>query len=267
LTTAAERWAEALGAHAIPQEILDAAPESPWGFPTALFTPDVDRERRRTTVSRRKALDALPEGGVVLDVGAGGGAASLPLAPPAGRIVAIDPSSELLDAFVAAAGGAGIDHRVIRGTWPEVAGDAPLGDVVVCHHVLYNVPDLVPFAAALTAHARNRVVVEMTERHPMTRLNALFEHFHGLPRPEGPTVSDAVDVLREAGFPVTWEPWVERREAHQHHSPAERVAFIRRRLCLPSERDAEIAALLGPDVEPHERTNVTLWWPGEGESA
>ncbi|CAN5767093.1 hypothetical protein BH18ACT15_BH18ACT15_11600 [soil metagenome] len=261
MTTAAERWAEALGAHAIPQNILDAAPESPWGFPAALFTVDVDLERTRLTPSRRRALDALPSGGIVLDVGAGGGAASLPLAPPAGRIVAVDASAELLDAFAAAALKAGIDHEVIRGDWPGVAEIAPPADVVVCHHVLYNAADLAPFAAALTAHARKRVVVEMSDRHPMTRVSDLFLHFHGLQRPEGPTAADAVDVLTEAGLRVAWERWTERREPSA--SRADYIAFIRRRLCLPPERDHEIGALLGPHPQPRERSNATLWWPGE----
>lgn len=260
MTTAAEKWAEALAAHAIPQDIIDAAPESPWGFPPALFTPHVHLERTRLTTSRRQAIDALPAGGIVLDVGAGGGAASLPLAPPAGRIVAVDSSAELLDTFATAALGAGIDHEVIRGAWPAVAETTPPADVVVCHHVLYNAPELVPFAAALTAHARERVVVEMTDRHPMTRFSDLFMHFHGLERPDGPSAADAVDVLEEAGLTVAWERWTERREPHV--SDADYVAFVRRRLCLPPDRDREIAALLGPDPRPHESSNATLWWPG-----
>src|SRR5664280_2775344 len=39
----------------------------------------------------RRAAEALPPDDVVLDVRSGAGAASLPLAPPAGRIVAVDP--------------------------------------------------------------------------------------------------------------------------------------------------------------------------------
>ncbi len=38
MSEAARRWAENLASWSIPQEILDRAPEPPWGFPTALFT-------------------------------------------------------------------------------------------------------------------------------------------------------------------------------------------------------------------------------------
>ncbi len=40
--TAAERWAEALAGWAIPEPILAAAPESPWGFPSDLFARRAD---------------------------------------------------------------------------------------------------------------------------------------------------------------------------------------------------------------------------------
>ena len=33
-----------------------------------------------------------------------------------------------------------------EGTWPTVAEPPPVADVVVCHHVAYNVSDLAPFA-------------------------------------------------------------------------------------------------------------------------
>ena len=80
----AERWSEALAGWAIPEEILAVAPESPWGFPTEVFV-TAAREAlvAPPTPTHRRALEALPLGGVVLDVGAGAGAASLPLTPRA----------------------------------------------------------------------------------------------------------------------------------------------------------------------------------------
>ena len=68
-----------------------------------------------------------------------------------------------------------------------MAAQAAAADVVTCHNVLYNVPDLEPFLAALTGHARRQVVVELTAAHPLTSLNPLWLRFHGLQRPTGPT--------------------------------------------------------------------------------
>ncbi|MGH9300094.1 MAG: class I SAM-dependent methyltransferase, partial [Acidimicrobiales bacterium] len=90
----ASRWRRDLASWAIPARIMEAAPEEPWGLPPRLFAraAAASLEARQPTPSRASALEALPEGGSVLDVGAGGGAASLPLAPPASLLVAVDES-------------------------------------------------------------------------------------------------------------------------------------------------------------------------------
>jgi hypothetical protein len=164
----------------------------------------------------------------------------------------------MLAAFAELADRQGIDHREVEGLWPAAAGDVGPADVVVCHHVLYNVGDLVPFVLALTDHARRRVVVEITASHPQALLNPLWEHFHGVPRPTRPTARDAAAVLRDLGLDVDLEEFdaPPRWTDHEHD---ELVAFTRRRLCLPAERDPEVAALL-PPINP--RPHVTLWWPG-----
>ncbi len=266
--TAAARWAEALAAWAVPQHVLDAAPEGPWRFPPSLFAWTPERaaaERPQLTPSRRRALEALPDGGSVLDVGAGGGRASLPLAPPAGLVVAVDPSAELLAAFSDAAHREGVAHRPVQGQWPDVAGEVEPQDVVVCHHVVYNVADLVPFARALTERARRRVVVELTVEHPASNLNPAWRAIHGLERPTSPTASDALAVFEEMGLAVRSE----RAERVVAGGPdrAELVAFARRRLCVGPERDAEIDEVLGPDFERPIRQVVTAWWDGQAGPA
>src|SRR5205823_11400703 len=106
----------------------------------------------------------------------------------------------MLDAFRERAERAGVAVRTIAGTWPDAAPDTPVADVVACNHVVYNAPDLAGFALALTEHARARVIVELTRSHPQSSLNDLWLHFHGLRRPDRPTVDNAIEVLREAGL-------------------------------------------------------------------
>lgn len=262
--SAAERWREDLARWAIPEEIQAAAPASPWRFDPAVFARQAERVLSETgdRPSRRRALEALPDGGTVLDVGVGGGAASLPLVPPAGLIVAVDDAEGMLDVFAAAAGRAGVAHREIAGTWPAVAAEVEPADVVVSHHVLYNIGDLVPFVAALTDHARRRVVVEISEDHPTAALNPLWLALHGLERPTSPTAADAVAVLEEIGLHVgterferEWDPFGPDR--------AGRVARVRERLCVGPEREAEVEALLDRMLADRPvRRGVTLWWEG-----
>lgn len=256
--SADERWAAALQAWAIPEAILDAAPESPWGFDVGLFARIADHATALDGMSRRRALEALPRGGSVLDVGCGAGAGSVPLVPPAARLVGIDETPGMLAEFARRAEEAGAEHAEITGRWPDVADAAPVADLVVCHNVFYNVADLVPFVRALTGHARRRVVAELTAAHPLTWMNPYWRALHGLDRPEGPTAADAAAVVREAGFDVRVELWD--KPATWEHRGEELVAFVRKRLCLPAERDDDIRALAARHQPPQMRRVATLWW-------
>jgi SAM-dependent methyltransferase len=259
VTSAAEQWRAELAAWRIDDAILAAAPETPYGFPPALFRPDA---RDSAGPLQASARAALPDGGTVLDVGCGGGAASVPLVPPAAVLVGVDEAASMLTEFRASAGAAGASVRTVQGRWPDVAADVPSADVVVCAHVAYNVGDLVPFAAALTSHARNRVVLELHAEHPWVPLGPLWQRVHHQPRPDGPTSDLAIAVLRDAGIDPTVEEWV--RPAPDLRAPEVRealVAFTRRRLCLTPDRDAEVAALLAEFPPPARRSVVMSWRP------
>lgn len=271
--TAADRWREWLAAWAIPDAIVAAAPEPPWGFSAELFKRRAEGAiTAAPTPSTARALEALPEGGTVLDVGVGGGAMSLPLAGRAGTIVGLDGQADMLEVFRASAQATGVEARTVLGTWPEAADRVETADVVVAGHVAYNVPDLGRFAEALGSRARHRVVFELTERHPLAWMDALWQHFHGLARPDGPTVEDARAVLAEAGIDAEREDRIVDGLHEAGGGFARRedaIHLVRKRLCLGDERDDEIADQLGSrlrqvgdlwDVGPAERTIVTLWW-------
>lgn len=263
-------WGEWLKGWGIPEEILATATESPWGFP-----PDLMRRRgeRASTLepstSIRRALEALPDGGTVLDVGVGGGAASLPLAGRASLITGVDSSEEMLAVFAEGGESAGVATRGVLGGWPAVAGGVEPADVVVCSHVLYNVQALEPFVRALEAHALRRVVVEITASHPLAWMSDLWERFHGLIRPTRPTADAAVEALRELGIDVQREDENRPPRASGFERREDAVSLVRRRLCLPAERDPEIAEALGDrlleengfwSAGPSVQTVVTLWW-------
>ncbi|SDX55049.1 hypothetical protein SAMN05661080_00431 [Modestobacter sp. DSM 44400] len=246
--SAATHWADDLAAWAIDPQLLAAAPESPYGFPAGLFGAD-----RGAATTHRAVAELQPVS--VLDVGCGGGAASIPVGAP--ELLGVDESAELLARFAAAAPGA----RTWRGRWPDVADQVPAADVVVAANVVYNVPDIAAFVTGLTGHARRRVVVELTDTHPWTSMAGMWRHFHGQERPTGPTADLFGAVLAELGLEAQFRTWP-RTDPWRDASAADVLAFTRRRLCLPASRDAEVAAALVrlPDDRPS--TGTTWWWPG-----
>jgi SAM-dependent methyltransferase len=248
------RWSSSLAEWTIPDEILAQAPESPWGFPPSLFgAGDAPAD-----VLHRLARSGLGDGDRVLDIGCGGGAASIPLAPPARHLIGVDSSRSMLEAFAAGAEAAGVAHGQVLGEWPTVAAEVPAADVVVCRNVAYNVIDIAPFVTALSTHAINRVVVELTQLHPSVALAPLWQHFWNLPRPDGPSAELFLGVVAGLGYDAVAES--EERLVYKTTIGADYVAFVRRRLCLPESRDPEIADALA-DAPTTTASVVVAWEP------
>ncbi len=254
----ADRWRRALAGWAIPQVILEQAEVAPWVHPVEMFT--VEGEIADSP-SHAAARDALSPGGSVLDIGCGGGRASFALTPPAGTVVGVDHQQGMLDAYADGAVRHGVVHHEFLGDWPDIADAVPECDVVVCHHVVYNVPDIVPFLEALDAHARRRVVIEMPTQHPLASFNSLWKRFWDLDRPTTPTADDLLAIVESLGHRPTMQVWTDptfgRRSAM---TEAERVRFTRLRLCLPAEREAEVAAALAVAGPEPPRELATIFW-------
>lgn len=253
-----QEWKQDLAAWAIPDEILAQAEEKPWIHPVAMFTVDGDIPDSH---SHRVAREAVPSAGSVLDVGSGGGRASMALAPPAGTLIAVDHQLGMLDAFADAATRRGVHHREFLGDWPNVADDVPEADVVVCHHVAYNVGDIGPFLTALDVHARVRVVLEIPTLHPLSTMNALWKRFWDLDRPTRPTADQLGEIAQAMGFDAHVDVWNDETWGKRVEMPdAERVRFARIRLCLTEDRDAEVAAALIDETDQAPREVATVWW-------
>jgi SAM-dependent methyltransferase len=260
-STANRQWAEMLARWAIPEDLLAAAPASPYFFDPTVFIAAAEEAlaRAEDSPSDAAARVSLPDGGTVLDVGVGAGAAGLRLAARAGHIVGVDLSRELLDVFAARARDLGVGHTTIEGAWPDVASQAPSADVVLCHHVVYNAADLAGFASALTGHAHRRVVLELTTIHPLAWMAPYWEAAHGVAQPDRPTADDAIEVLVSLGLDVRQERW-QRRLQMIGESDSDQVARIARRLCLGPDRHADVRQLLETTPPPDAREVTTLWW-------
>lgn len=263
--TAGQRWAQQLAGWAVPPAILAAAPTSPWGHEVAPFLRRAEQAAGSPTPgsptpTAEAALAVLPQGGDVLDIGCGAGAGAFALAGRAGHATGVDERADMLAAFSAGAEALGLAHREVEGRWPGIAAAVPAADVVVCQHVAYNVADLEGFARALTTHARQRVVLELTAEHPLAWLRPLWRRFHDLDRPEGPVAADALAVLAEAGLDPVARTWA--APPTPGAGADERLRFARRRLCLPETRDGELRQALAELGPAADRDLVTVRWDG-----
>jgi SAM-dependent methyltransferase len=260
--TAVERWAESLAEWAIPEHIIEQAPRSPWAHDTATFA--VDDTLDRSVLSAEVARAVLPKtGGSVLDIGCGGGRAAMSLVPPAERVVGVDQDPAMLAAFTSAAADVGARSMTIQGMWPDVVLDTPICDVVVCHHVAYNVAEIEPFLGALTGRARLAVVMVLPTSHPQSAWNNAWRRFWNIERPTGPTSDDFAAVLAEMGLDA--ERWEMPRPPLARHTsdPAGQVQSTLRRLCLPDDRADEVAEFLELHEPEWPTVHSVFRWPGD----
>jgi hypothetical protein len=267
---AVSKWKTEVEAWAIPEEILSAAPESPWGYPPEFQRLTKEALRKKGSFSARKALEVMPIAGRCMDIGVGTGAASLPLTSKAFLIVGVDPSAERLQEFELLASSLGVQAKRIQGDWPQAVKRVTHADVVISHHLLYNIPDIGPFVQAMDNRALLRVVIEITSEHPQAWMNDLWLHFHGLERPSGPTAKDAHAAIKQLGIKAEIHEEMTKPVPSGFEDKKDAVALVRKRLCLPADKDDEIAEALGDRLwmhdeglytaGPREQSVATIWW-------
>jgi len=146
-----------------------------------------------------KVLAHVDDQSTVLDVGAGTGRHSVPLARTVRRVIAVEPSPAMASRLREWAREEGLANiELIEGTWPEV--DAPTCDVVICSHVLYPIADIEPFLRKLDSSARRYCFLWLHEEQMALESLELWERFHGERRARQPTFRDALPVLWQMGL-------------------------------------------------------------------
>ena len=253
--TSAELWAAELAKWSIPAEILAQAETSPWIHPPALFQIPTSIP---LNPSHEIALDALPNGGSVLDIGCGGGLAAFALSEKAGKVIGVDHQAEMLEMFAANAHDRGIESETHLGFWPAVASAVPSADVLTVHNVFYNVSDVVPFISELNKHVKKRVVIEMPALHPLANLSGAWKYFWNIDRPTEPTPDLLIKVLTEMGINANIKYWSS--EVRKEVDTESAIEFMRIRLCLPTSRSEEIGSYLSKNPPSGTREQVTIWW-------
>jgi SAM-dependent methyltransferase len=275
---AAARWEAALGGWGFPAHVLEAAPQDPWRIDPSELPAGRSTDHRGTEPSQADALarEALPRRGSVLDVGCGPGGSSVHLRGRASRFTGVDANPRMLAEYEATLTsrrpglrgllGTAPDVATVEGVWPDVAEQVPAHDVVVCHNTLYNVNERVArFVEELTTHARRRVVLVVTERHPLSWLTPYVEQLHGLVRPSEPTAGTAEDVVRQVtGHAPVRRSWTVQRPVPDDEEQL--VRLVARRCAVGEDRFDDVRTALRR-VPPARTTRfVALAWPGGGAS-
>jgi SAM-dependent methyltransferase len=140
LTTQAHGWFSSRFSHKDKAEAYDIA------------------SRRKNRGRRDTLLEFVKQGlkpeDIVLDIGAGTGRWTIPLAGVVSRVTAVEPSKAMSDILISNAVEAGVAGKIklIPDTWESAT--VKKHDVVICFHAMYMSADFKAFIHKIESHAR-----------------------------------------------------------------------------------------------------------------
>ena len=195
---ATEAWAARVRAGREQVERLREVPD-----PSDFYGPMARRFARDPHRTNEPALDVLrsmtERDDTWLDIGAGGGRYSLPLALKVARVHAIEPSPSMLDVLRGGMSEYGIDNiDITASSWP-LEGDASRADVALMAHVGYGVEAFGAFLDTADAAVSRRCVVVMRVSDADGSRDALWHEIHGEPRLPYPMLQELLVLLVARG--------------------------------------------------------------------
>jgi SAM-dependent methyltransferase len=157
---------------------------------------------RRTDDPVVEALAALARpDDTWLDIGAGGGRYTLPLALRVREVLALDASPRMLEVLREGMTAHGISNvRPIAARWP--LADPPRAAVALITHVGYDIEDIGPFLDAMEAAASRLCVAALFLQRPTWAADALWPAVHGVARAPLPALPEflALQLARRRPF-------------------------------------------------------------------
>jgi SAM-dependent methyltransferase len=138
----------------------------------------------------------LTSSSTALDVGAGVGRYTIPLAQQVARVTAVEPSAGMRGYLEEDARATGLTNvTVVPATW-EAARVEPC-DIVLCSHVVYFITDIRAFLEKVRSNARGYVFMAIRTNQRDAALRELWEIVHKEARVPEPGLMDLYPTLRQ----------------------------------------------------------------------
>lgn len=151
-----------------------------WGRRAQEFS-QLSRETRDTDPLLQRLLQEVTPEMSVLDVGAGTGRHTIPLARIARKVFAVDPSETMLSFLQQEAQSQGLSNiTVVNAAWEEAQVEPC--DVVICSHSMYSIRDIGLLLSKLLEHTKVACFISIRITQFDAHLRELWELVHGEPR-------------------------------------------------------------------------------------
>ena len=195
-----------------------------------------DPHRTDDQVLNRLAREVGPDK-TVLDVGGGAGRFALPLALRCRHVTVVEPSESMVRELRTGAHEARVANlSIVQESWEEAkTGQA---DLVLGAQVVYGTAEIEPFIRKLESHAKERVLLLVFMKSPLSLFSPFWEAVHGEEREELPALPELLDGLWEMGI----YPDLEMLKSAGHDSDRSRGAaleFLRHMMFVRAETEQD----------------------------
>jgi SAM-dependent methyltransferase len=134
------------------RELIIANPHTPDSEPIKRYKNHARKRQQRPDSLLDFILHSIDDNVTVLDIGAGNGRWTIPLAVKARTVTAVEPDKEILDILRENVKTAPGNIQIIQSSWEEASVQAH--DIVICAHAMYSILDLASFVHKMEQHAR-----------------------------------------------------------------------------------------------------------------
>lgn len=232
--------------------------------PTDFYGPMASRfgqdPRRRGDAALEVLRSMAAAGQTWLDIGAGGGRYTLPLALEVARVHAVEPSPSMVRVLRQGLLEYGIDNvDVDAREWP-MASESPTADVALMAHVGYDIEGFGRFLDA-AEQAAERCVVVMRAAGAGRASHALWPEIHGEPRVAYPMLPELLVLL--VARDVTPAVTLVERGSWGYDSREQLLQATRRMLWLRhgSEKDRRLTRLVAERAVERDGAWEVDWSP------
>jgi SAM-dependent methyltransferase len=157
--------------------LVTANPHTSNSEPMKRYKTHAARKRERPDPLLDFVLRSIDSSLSVLDIGAGSGRWTLPLAAKAKTVTAVEPAGDMLEILHNNIKNRRVNIKIIQSRWEEAQVETH--DIVVCAHAMYLSPDLALFVHKMEQHAAKTCYMAIRLPPVDGILAELSNAFHG----------------------------------------------------------------------------------------
>jgi SAM-dependent methyltransferase len=141
------------------QDLINANPHISNGEPMKRYRTHAQQRRQRPDPLLDYVVQSIDNNVTVLDIGAGNGRWTVPLAQKAKAVTAVEPAADMLEMLNENLQSSRLKVQVVQSSWEEAQVETY--DIAICAHAMYSSPNLKSFVRKMEQHARKSCYLEI----------------------------------------------------------------------------------------------------------